>query len=106
MNNKLWTFTYYPIDSDSSYTYIFSSLKKAQQFAVWFLDVSWDEDLAEYAEENDEPVPTATTARIALYERMFDARAMLGASYEILEAELNPVGRAEIHPFVPQVPYA
>jgi hypothetical protein len=103
---KVWKFTYYPIDSYSNYTYIFSSRKRARQFAAWFLDVSWDEDLAEWAEEEGETVPTDPDARMDLYERMFDDRAMLGIAFEIEETVLNPIGSVMIHPFAPQVTYA
>jgi hypothetical protein len=105
MPESVYLFQYRPIDQYDEYPYIFSTLEKAQVFAVWFLGVSWDEDLAEYLAEEELPEPTSVAETLAHYETIIN-QGLSSAYFSIEETELDPVGRAEIHPFVPQAPYA
>jgi hypothetical protein len=93
------------MDGDGVYTYLFSSLKKAQQFAVWFLNVNWDEDLEEYLADEELPAPKTDLEKLALYETVINEGSS-GAFFTIEEAEVDPVGRAEIHPFAPRATLA
>jgi hypothetical protein len=90
--SRVYLFHYRPPGEYDEFTYVFSTLQKAQ---MSFLKVEWAADLAEYLTEESLSQPTTPAETLKHYETVLNDGTS-GAYFTIDEAEVDPGDWAEL----------